>query len=247
MVTLAAAAIALTEAGRSGWGEEVVLAGIGVAVIAAGVMVVVERRTPAPMIPPALVGSRQFAATSVIGLILSIGIYGQMFVRSLYLQDQRGLSARVTGLAFLPFAAVTVVGPLVAGRFLSRDRVRGTLLVGMIAGAVASLILALVGAQTPYPAVAIGLVLLGICQSAAQPAVASSALIGTPTQHAGVASGVLTATRQVGSVLGVALLGGLVGHDFMPGMHLALMIVATLFSASARCSPSVSSKLKRKA
>nr|WP_083466707.1 MFS transporter [Kibdelosporangium sp. MJ126-NF4]CEL18089.1 Major facilitator superfamily [Kibdelosporangium sp. MJ126-NF4]CTQ90682.1 Major facilitator superfamily [Kibdelosporangium sp. MJ126-NF4] len=233
VIVLAAAAIALTEAGRSGWGEAVVLAGVGIAGIAAGVMVVVERRVRAPMIPPALIGSRQFAATSVIGLILSIGIYGQMFVLSLYLQDQRGLSAWVTGLAFLPFAAVTVVGPLVASKFLGRDKVRDTLLVGMIAGAVASLVLAFAGAQTPYPVVAIGLVLLGICQSAAQPAIASSALIGAPKQHTGVASGVLTAARQVGSVLGVALLGGLVGHDFEPGMHLALLIVATLFGIGA--------------
>ncbi len=235
MVTLASAAIALTEAGSQGWNSPVVLATLVVTVVAAAAMVAVERRAAEPMVPPGLVTNRQFSAASLVGLILSVGIYGQLFVLSLYFQEARHFTASGTGLALLPFAAVTTVGPLFAGRLIGRGWVTGTLLFGQVAGAAASLLLAFADTGTPYWTVAIGLALLGLCQSACQPAVASAALIDAPRQYAGVASGVLTATRQVGSVLGVALLGGLVSEQrsLLPGMHAALLIVTTLFVAGS--------------
>lgn len=235
LVMLAAAAIGLTEAGRRGWTNPTVLIGLATALVAAAGLVVLERRLSYPMIPPHLIARRQFAATSIVGLILSIGIYGQLFVLSLYFQNARGDTATDTGLALLPFAAVTVAGPLLAGRLLARNLIRGTLLAGQLAGAAGSLLLATITPHAPYPLIAAGLLLLGLCQSASQPAVASAALITTPPEQAGIASGVLTATRQVGSVLGVALLGGLISHSHntTPGMHTALLIVTTLFAIGA--------------
>jgi DHA2 family methylenomycin A resistance protein-like MFS transporter len=231
IVMLAALAFALTEAGRRGWGSPVVLGCLVVGVLCAAGMAVVERRAAAPMIPPMLVRTRQFSAASMVGLILSVGIYGQMFVLSLYMQGQRGYSAWLTGLAFLPFAVVTMAGPLVAGKFIGRNKVRGTLVLGQLAGVVASVVLALSTQQTPYWTIAIGLVLLGVCQSASQPGVAAAALVDAPKQHLGIASGVMTSARQVGSVLGVALLGGLVSRPegFESGMRIALLIVAALY------------------
>ncbi|WP_020667824.1 MFS transporter [Amycolatopsis nigrescens] len=231
IVMLAALALALTEAGRRGWSSPVVLGSLVVGVLCVVGTATVERRVAAPMIPPALVRTRQFSAASTVGLILSVGIYGQMFVLSLYMQGQRGYSAWLTGLALLPFAAVTVAGPLVAGKFIGRNKIRGTLLLGQLAGAAASIVLALSTQQTPYWTIAIGLVLLGVCQSASQPGVAAAALVDAPKQHLGIASGVMTSARQVGSVLGVALLGGLVSRQegFESGMHIALLIVAALY------------------
>ncbi|GAA4534848.1 MFS transporter [Amycolatopsis samaneae] len=235
VLALAAIAVALTEAGPRGWGSAVVLLALLVAFGATAGLVLVERRTRAPMLPPDLVGRPRFTAASLVGLVLSVGIYGQMFVLSLYFQHERGASAWETGLSFLPFAAVTVAGPLLAGRFIGAGRARGTLVFGQLTGLAASVLLALSGPDTPYWTVAIGLVLLGLCQSASQPAVAATAMREAPERHAGIASGVLTSARQVGSVLGVALLGGLVSdeREFLSGMHVALFLVAALFAVGA--------------
>ncbi|WP_051580568.1 MFS transporter [Pseudonocardia acaciae] len=235
IVTLAALAIALTEAGHRGWLAPVVVGTLLAAALAAAAFVRVERRARAPMLPPELLGRGRFAAVSIVGLILSVGVYGQLFVLSLYFQQQRGEGAWQTGMALLPFAAVTVVGPLLAGRLIGRGLTRATLVAGQLAGLAGSAVLAVARPDTPYWALAVGLVLLGLCQSASQPTVAAAALRAAPAAHTGVASGVLTSARQVGSVLGVALLGGLVSAqaEFMPRMHLALLIVAGLFAAGA--------------
>jgi DHA2 family methylenomycin A resistance protein-like MFS transporter len=232
VVLLAAAAVTLTEAGHVGWVHPATLIAAAVTLAATAGLGLAEHRAAAPMIPPALMRQPQFAATSLIGLLLSVGIYGQMFVLSLYFQDARGYSAWLTGLAFLPFAATTTIGPLIASRVLARNRVRAVLLAGQTAGIAASLLLALVDQHTTYWVVAVALLVLGVCQSLCQPAVATAALMQAPDRHAGIASGVLTATRQVGSVLGVALLGGLVSTPgtFIPGMHTALLIVTALFA-----------------
>ncbi|GAA1962440.1 MFS transporter [Amycolatopsis minnesotensis] len=233
IVALAAVAIALTEAGKHGWGSGAAITALVVAALAALALVFVERRARAPMLPPSLVRHPPFRRVSAVGFVLSVGIYGQMFVLSLYFQHARGYSAWATGLALLPFAAVSMVGPVLAGRFIARGAVRGTLVAGQLAGAAGSLLLAMLGAHTGYWFAAIGLVLLGVCQSASQPAVAAATLQQAPAEHTGIASGVMTAARQVGSVCGVALLGGLLGGDVLSGLHVALLIVAALFALAA--------------
>ena len=235
VVLLTSAALALTEAGHAGWTEPLTLIAAAVAVLAAVGMGLVEHRAVAPLIPPGLIRKPGFAATAIVGLLLSVGIYGQMFVLTLYFQDARSYTAWLTGLAFLPFAVTTTIGPLIAGRFLGRNKVRATLLVGQVAGAAGTLLLAITDQDTPYWIVAIGLLVLGVCQAASQPAVAAAALAEAPAEHAGIASGVLTSARQVGSVFGVALLGGLVSHPsrFIPDMHTALLIVTAAFVIGA--------------
>ena len=189
------------------------LAAIAAAIAAAGALAAAEHRAAEPMFPAGLLRYRQFTAVAAVGTVLSIGIYGQMFVLSLFFQDTRGYSAAATGLALLPFAATTTAGSLGAGRAISHLGVRAVLLAGQLAGAAGTAILATAGHATPYPLLASGLFLLGICQAACQPGVASAALLDAPARHAGIASGVLTSGRQAGSVLGVALLGSLVASD----------------------------------
>lgn len=125
VVALAAVAIALTEAGQRGWGSAPVVTALVVAALATAALVVVERRVRAPMLPPGLAGHPPFRRVSAVGFVLSVGIYGQMFVLSLYFQHARGYSAWATGFALLPFAVLSMIGPVVAGRFIAHGAVRG--------------------------------------------------------------------------------------------------------------------------
>src|SRR5437899_172917 len=98
LFTAASLAGALIEAGQKGWMHPFVLAGFAVAVVAAALFVVQERRAAQPMLPLSLFGHRMFALTALVGLLVNIAIYGLIFVLSLYFQEINGLTASQTGL-----------------------------------------------------------------------------------------------------------------------------------------------------
>jgi DHA2 family methylenomycin A resistance protein-like MFS transporter len=233
IVLLGAVTVALTESAPAGWFSPAVLGAIGTALLAAVALAFLEGRSERPLIPAELARQPRFTASAAVGAILSIGVYGQMFVLSLYFQDIRGYPASVTGFALLPFAATTALGSLIAGRATIRRGPRPVLLAGQLAGAGGSLLLTVATTTTPYPALAAALFLLGACQAACQPAVTSAAMLSAPPEHAGIASGALAAARQTGAVIGVALLGSLVSDQrcFIHGMHTALFAAAALFVA----------------
>lgn len=231
VVFLAATAGAITEAGQFGWQSGLVEGAATIAVIAGVVFAVAERRGRAPMLPPGLLANRTFSAAAMVGLLLNFGIYGQVFVLSLYFQDVRGYSALLTGLALLPFAGVTVFGPVLAGRVTARHGPRMVMVFGQLAAAAGTLVMSMAGSRDPYGFLAAGLFLLGVGFAASMPSLTAAVMLSAPKEYSGIASGVLNAARQVGGVLGVALLGALVStlHDFVPGMHVALEIATGAF------------------
>jgi MFS transporter, DHA2 family, methylenomycin A resistance protein len=93
---------ALVEAGRLGWTSPVVLAGFAVSAAAWAAFVAVEHRGAGPMLPLPLFARRGFRTGTVVGFLINLGFYGQLFVMSLYFQDVRGYSALRAGLALLP-------------------------------------------------------------------------------------------------------------------------------------------------
>lgn len=232
---LAAAAAAITESGPLGWSSPFVVAMAVVAIAAVILFTLVEQRSPEPMLPPGLLRHRTFTAATVTGLLLNFGIYGQVFVLSLYFQHDRGYSALLTGLALLPFAGVTVIGPPVTGRITARLGPRPVMVFGQVVAACGTLVLALGGHTTPYGTLVVGLFLLGVGFAATMPSMTAAVVLASPQEYAGIASGVLNASRQVGGVLGVALLGSLVSdpRHFLPEMHTSLGIVTGTFLAGA--------------
>jgi DHA2 family methylenomycin A resistance protein-like MFS transporter len=194
-----------------------------------------ERRAEAPMLPGGLLANRTFSAASFVGLLLNFGIYGQVFVLSLYFQHVRGFSALLTGVALLPFAAVTFVGPPLTGRATARFGARPVMVFGQLSAAVGTFLLSLAGSATPYGELVVGLFLLGMGFAATMPSLTAAVVLAAPKEYSGIASGVLNAARQVGGVLGVALLGTLVSDltRFVGGMHVALGIVAGTFALGA--------------
>jgi MFS transporter, DHA2 family, methylenomycin A resistance protein len=100
---------ALVEAGRLGWTSPLVLGGCFVSAVAWAAFVAVEHRGADPMLPLRLFGEREFRSGTVVGVLINLGFYGQLFVMSLYFQDIRGFSALQTGLALLPEAALLTI------------------------------------------------------------------------------------------------------------------------------------------
>ena len=231
ILALTALSVALIDGGHSGLTGTVLVAGTGCALAAAG-FVLVERRSRAPMVPPALFGDRMFSAATVAGLLINLGFYGELFVINLYFQQVRHYSALVAGLALLPQMGVVAAGSAVSGRFTARvGGPRPTMLIGLLAGGAGMLALVPTTAHTAYAILVVPLVAAGFGMSFTMPAATTAVTDSAPHEHAGLASGVINAARQVGSVIGVALLGALVGReaDMVAGLHAALIAAGAAF------------------
>lgn len=226
---------ALVEAGRLGWASPLVLAGFALAAASLLAFGMVERRSSDPMLPLGLFRDPSFRSGSSVGLLINLGLYGQLFVMSLYFQDIRGYSALQTGVALLPEAGLLVVASALSGRIMARSGPRLPMLIGLVVGGAGFLGVATAGAHTSYVTLIAPLAAAGFGMALTMPAATASVMEAAPGDRGGIASGVVNAARQTGSVLGVALLGTLVtgGTSFIVGLHVGLVIAAGAFFAGA--------------
>jgi len=232
IVALAAVTAAMVEAGRTGWTSPGVLLGFAGSVLSAAAFVAVEARAEHPMLPLSAFRRRELSVATTVGFLMNVGFYGQLFVLTFLFQRARGDSAVVTGLALLPQTAIVVLGTWIGGLANRRAGPRAPTSAGMALGAAGFLALALLGAAAAYPALVVPMVAVGLGTSITMPAVTSAAVEGAPPGRAGLASGVLNASRQVGAAVGIALLGTLIAGsaDFGPGFRDAMFVAGAAFA-----------------
>jgi MFS transporter, DHA2 family, methylenomycin A resistance protein len=225
----------LVRAGQVGWTSPLVLAGFCLSAGAWAGFAVAEFRAADPMLPMHLFARPAFRAGSVVGLLINLGFYGQLFLMSLYLQDLRGYSALAAGVALLPEAALLIVASTLSGRIMARTGPRRPMLTGLTLGGAGLLGLIVAGSDTPYAFLVIPMALAGFGMALTMPAATAAVIEAAPADRGGIASGVVNAARQAGGVLGVALLGSLVHARaaFIPGLHTGLIIAASAFFAAA--------------
>jgi DHA2 family methylenomycin A resistance protein-like MFS transporter len=232
---LGALAGAIIEGGALGWGHPAVIAAFAGAAVLAVLFVWRESRTAQPMLPLSLFGHRLFTLTTIVGLLVNIAVYGLIFLLSLYFQRINGLSAWWTGLAFVPMLGAVLPVNLLAPRLADRIGPCPTIVVGACVSALGCLALLGIAAGTSYWAICVQMIAISTGLGLLVPPLTSTMLGSVEKARSGIAAGVLNATRQTGSVLGVALFGSLIGDQaaFMPGMHLALAISALVLLLSA--------------
>jgi DHA2 family methylenomycin A resistance protein-like MFS transporter len=235
VAALALLTAALVQAGRDGWLSTTVLAGLAAAIAAAVAFILIEHRSPDPMLPLALFSRPSFRSGTLVGLLINLGLYGQLFVMSLYFQDIRGYSALRTGLALLPEAALLVVASTLSGRIMARTGPRTPMLVGLLTGGAGFLGIAAAATSAPYAILAVAFGVTGFGMALTMPAATAAVIETAPPDRAGIASGVVNAARQAGGVLGVALLGTLVSDraHFTGGLHLGVTLAAVAFFTGA--------------
>jgi MFS transporter, DHA2 family, methylenomycin A resistance protein len=235
ILALGSLAGALIEGGARGFDDAFVVAGFIAAAVAGVLFVRQEARARQPMLPLALFAQPMFAASSLVGLLVNIAIYGLLFVLSLYFQEVNGFSPFMTGLAFVPMLGAVLPVNLIAPRVAERIGAPLTIATGALVSAAACLALLFVAPGTSYLAMCLQLVAMSCGLGLLVPPLTSTLLGSVERQRSGIAAGVLNATRQTGSVLGVALFGALVGRSgaFMSGMHASLAIAAAALVAAS--------------
>jgi DHA2 family methylenomycin A resistance protein-like MFS transporter len=225
---------AIIEGGSLGWKNPFVIAGFVASALFATLFVWREARAPQPMLPLSLFRNRVFASASLVGLLVNVAIYGLIFVLSLYFQQVNGLSAFATGLAFVPMMGAVLPVNLIAPRVTERIGAPATIALGAALSAVGCLAILGIEPDTSYWAICLQLIAMSTGLGLLVPPLTSTLLGSVEKSRSGIAAGVLNATRQTGSVLGVALFGSLVGQSgaFMTGFHASLVISAGVLLAA---------------
>ena len=235
IAALGSLAGAIIEGGSLGWSNPLVIAGFVAALVLAILFVWQERRAAQPMLPLSLFAHRMFALTAMVGLLVNVAFYGLIFVFSLYFQRVNGWSPFATGLAFVPMMGAVLPVNLLAPRIAERIGAPATIAAGAVLSALGCLALLGIGQGTSYVLMCAQLIVIGGGLGLLVPPLTSTLLGSVEKQRSGIAAGVLNATRQTGSVLGVALFGSLAGqaNALLSGAHLSLAISAGLLLIGA--------------
>jgi len=203
---LALLVYAISKAPDVGWatGRTIGLLFASVGILAA--FVVWELRTTAPLVPFGIFRIRTLTGANVVGLLLGATIYANFFILTLYVQGVLGWSALKTGLTFLATAGTTVIWAGVAQALVTKIGPRAVMTFGL--GVLSLTVLGYTripvdGHYWPdllplYIVFAVGLAFAFI-------PVTIAGFIGVPAHQAGLASGLLNTTQQIGGAVGVAV------------------------------------------
>ena len=225
----------LTEAGSQGWTAPVV--GVGIAgVAAAGAFVVLERRTPQPLIRLDMFADRVFAATNLATFFVYAALSVYFFLVVLQLQVVSGWSPLAAGTAMLPVTALMLLLSARFGALSVRTGPRVLMSVGCLLAAAAFALSLRIGPQAHYLLdVAPSAVLLGLGLSCAVAPLTSAVLAAAPAHLAGAASGVNNAVARTAGLLAVAVVpavaglsgSGAVGASALRGGFGVAMLIGT--------------------
>ncbi|MGN9845393.1 MFS transporter [Nonomuraea sp. H19] len=189
-----------------------------------------ERRAPEPLIDPALFRARSFSAGLGIMVAFMATMGGLMFVMTLLLQVELGLSTLAAGLTFLPMAVGSMVTSLLGRGLFARYGLRALAAGGVMstAGMLAFAVeLHLLGKAVGPGWLSVPLALFGLGAGLVVPSLMGVVLGGIEPARAGIAAGVLTTGQQFAGAMGVAVLGAVSSPEEAMWICAVLMAVAT--------------------
>jgi EmrB/QacA subfamily drug resistance transporter len=190
-----------------GWTSTTVLASIGAGAVLLGGFVAWELRARAPMLPMRFFANRGFSATSAVSLAMYFGAFGSIFLLAQFFQVAQGYSPLEAGIRTLPWTAMPIFVAPIAGVLSDRIGSRPLMAAGL---GLQALALGWLAAVTE-PDVAYGLLVPGFVMAGTGMALvfapsANAVLSAVRPSEAGQASGATNTIREVGGVLGVAVL-----------------------------------------
>jgi EmrB/QacA subfamily drug resistance transporter len=174
----------------------------------------VERRTAAPLVPPGIfASSRNLTVSNVVMALAVVGMVGWFFFSALYLQRVLGYDSLATGLAYLPATvALGAISQGPAARAVNRFGIRPMIVVGMGLMVLGLLLFARAPVGGSFLVdVLPGMLVLGVGAAFAFMAVILASTSGVPQGEAGLASGLVNTSQQMGGALGLAALAAVAG------------------------------------
>jgi EmrB/QacA subfamily drug resistance transporter len=197
----------LTQANRVGWGSaQTIGVFIGSAVLMA-VFLWNETRSRSPLVPLGIFKRRTLTGANVIGFGLGTVIFGIFFLLSLYMQQVLGFSAMQAGVGYLAVALTVVVAATISQGLVTRLGVKPVLVAGMALLTVGMVYFTQVSPNGSYAIDLLpGFLIIGVGMGFSFVPISIAALAGVQGPEAGLASGLINTSQQIGGALGLALL-----------------------------------------
>jgi EmrB/QacA subfamily drug resistance transporter len=200
----------LTQANAHGWGSATTIGLFGVAAVLLCAFVAWERRTSDPLVPASLFRLRTLVGANVAGVILGTIIFSMFLMLTLYMQQVLGYSPLRTGVAYLAVAGTAIVWSAVAAKLVTRVGVKPVLVAGMAFLTAGLAYFSQVSADGSYVGDLLpGLLLVAIGMGFSFVPISIAALAGVAPSEAGVASGLINTSQQIGGALGIAALSAI--------------------------------------
>lgn len=206
--------VAIIEGPHRGWTSVVVIGAAAGSVVLLVTFVVHAMRTHHPLIDPRMFSIPLLRAGAIGVAAVFFGLFALFFVNAQYLQYVKGYSPLLTGVAILPLPAAMIVASRRSVGIASRTGVPAVVGSGMALVAAGLVGLSFVGADTEYLPYAAALVAVAVGMGLSVPALSTGIMSSLPPDRAGMGSGLNSAAREIGSALGVAVVGTVLASRF---------------------------------
>ena len=198
---------AITQAGQDGWLASGTLAVFGVSAALLAGFVAWELRHAEPLMRFGILRTRTVSGANVAGFILGTALFSMFLMLTLYMQQVLGYSAMKTGVAYLAVAGTAIVWSAVAGQLVTRVGVKPVLVVGMAMLTAGLLYFTQVSVGGSYLGDLMpGFLIIGVGIGFSFVPISIAALAGVKASEAGLASGLINTSQQIGGALGIAAL-----------------------------------------
>ncbi|MBA2954805.1 DHA2 family efflux MFS transporter permease subunit [Nocardioides sp. MAH-18] len=198
---------AITQAGQEGWlaAPTIAVGTLALALLAA--FVGWELRHPEPLMRFGILRTRTVSGANVAGFIMGTALFSMFLMLTLYMQQVLGYSAMKTGVAYLAVAGTAIVWSAVAAQLVTRIGVKPVLVTGMAALTVGLLYFTQVSVGGSYLGDLLpGFLVIGVGIGFSFVPISIAALAGVQPAEAGLASGLINTSQQIGGALGIAAL-----------------------------------------
>ncbi|WP_190086754.1 DHA2 family efflux MFS transporter permease subunit [Streptomyces longisporoflavus] len=249
---LLALVLALIEGNGQGWGSALTLVEFGLGAVLLALFLLWESRARHPMLPLRIFRDRAFSLVNSASLLMFVGLYGSLFLLTQLLQMVMGYSPLEAGLRTLPLSAMPIAVAPLAGALSDRIGSRPVVAIGMALQTTGlTWLAAAIEPDTAYPVLVTPLVLIGVGMALFFSPVANLVMSRAAPAEEGIASGVNNALRQLGGVLGVALMGAVFAaqggygspREFTDGLVPALWIGAGVLAVACALTLAVPRRL----
>jgi EmrB/QacA subfamily drug resistance transporter len=225
-----------------GWGSPEIVGSIVAGLVGVALFVAWELRAPAPMLPMRFFRNRVFSLANAASLFFSFGMFGAIFLLAQFFQTVQGYSPLGSGLRILPWTAMPMIVAPIAGAL--SDRIGGHRLMGaglLLQGIGLAWIATVTTPTMPYIDAVLPFTISGIGMALFFAPVANVVLSSVRPIEQGQASGANNAIRELGGVLGVAVLASVFAHyggyrtpeTFVNGMNAAVYVGAAVVLVGA--------------
>lgn len=185
--------------------------------------VIIERRSPEPLMPPALFRNRVMWTSSAATAVMAFAMFGTTLFIPLFIQAVIGSSAARSGAVMTPMMASLIFGSIAGGQIMTRQRRYKNLAVaGMLITVVGMFLLARMDASTTYTTVAANMIVVGLGLGLTMPVFTLAVQNAVDVGQVGVATASVQFVRSLGGSVGAALFGAVLVNRYSPALNAAI-------------------------